>query len=35
MLGRQRLAIVEARDFLAAVSPATERAIVVRRPEGE
>jgi hypothetical protein len=35
LLGRQRFAIVEARDFPAAASPATERAIVVRRHKGE
>jgi hypothetical protein len=35
LLGRQRFAILETRDFPAGASPATERAIVARRPEGE
>jgi methyltransferase family protein len=34
LLGRQRFAILEARDFPGA-PPTTERAIVARRPEGE
>jgi hypothetical protein len=35
LLGRQRFAILETRDFPAGAPPATERAIVARRPEGE
>jgi SAM-dependent methyltransferase len=35
LLGRQRFAILEAREFFVGDPPATERATVARRPEGE